>query len=94
MTDFWLSMGPVRLDRLAEVSGHPAGCVEAHGRVADQRGQVRLQVLELGGADLPRQDVWLLPVIYLTLPELLHVAERTLGAGLLAGLTGGPARQD
>ena len=45
--------GPVQLDRLAEVSRHPAGCVEAHGRSADQLCQVRLKVLELGGTDLP-----------------------------------------
>ena len=45
--------GPVQLDRLAEVSRHPAGCVEAHGRIADQLCQVRLKVLELGGSDLP-----------------------------------------
>ena len=45
--------GSVHLDRLAEVSRHPAGCVEAHGRIADQRCQVRLKALELGGTDLP-----------------------------------------
>ncbi len=29
--------GPTHLLRLAGVSRHPAGCVEAHGRIADQR---------------------------------------------------------
>src|ERR1700683_3712082 len=43
----------VLLDRLAEFSRHPAGCVEAHGRSANQPCQVRLKVLKLGGADLP-----------------------------------------
>jgi hypothetical protein len=34
--------GPVQLDRLPEVPRHPAGCVEAHRRGADQFCQVRL----------------------------------------------------
>src|ERR1700722_18075038 len=45
--------GPIRLIRLTEVSRHPAGRVEAHGRFANERGQVRLEALELGGTNLP-----------------------------------------
>src|ERR1039458_2138736 len=56
-TGSWRSVkpgqGPTQLLRLAEVSRHPAGCIEAHGRFANQRGQVRLEALELAGTDLP-----------------------------------------
>src|SRR6202035_5535988 len=45
--------GPTHLKRLAEVSRHPAGCVEPHGRIANQRCQVRLEALELAGTDPP-----------------------------------------
>jgi len=45
--------GPAHLGRLAEVSRHPAGCIEAQGPIADQRCQVSLKVLEVGGTDLP-----------------------------------------
>src|SRR6202011_4317113 len=61
--------GPVHLDRLAEVSRHPAGCVEAHGLIADQRCQVRLKALELGGTDLP------LPLIAQLIEDRLTLAQ-------------------
>ena len=40
---------PIQLDRLAEVSRHPAGRIDTHRRCADQGRQVRLKALELGG---------------------------------------------
>ena len=61
--------GPVHLNRVAEVSRHPAGCVEAHGRIAGQRCQVRLKVLELGGPDLP------LPLIAQLVEDRLTLAQ-------------------
>jgi hypothetical protein len=61
--------GRVQLDRLAEVSRYPAGCVEAHGRIANQLCQVRLKVLELGGSDLP------LPLIAQLVEDRLTLAQ-------------------
>jgi hypothetical protein len=46
--EFWIQV--LSSDPAADPA---AGCVEAHGRIADQRCQVRLKALELGGSDLP-----------------------------------------